>query len=180
MPNRRSHGLDLSRLEEQSISTFRASWLILPYQTLSGLFQRRLSWVCLCRPIWVTFRDAVNHNSGRYAFGRHYFEFLESSMHGFRPQKICGHLERIKSEGRIRRSEFTLPGRAFPKVNKVESLATKHDVKSKAFSFLCNDASSDSNSSCKGVFPDIFRVPPEPVPNFSTVSLEVYEVWESS
>lgn len=42
--------------------------------------------------------------------------------------------------------EQNLPGRIFARVKRVESLATKHEEKSRAASFWCSSASSCSSS----------------------------------
>jgi len=64
-----------------------------------------------------------------------------------------------------------IPGRAFPNVYSVESLATKHEVNIRAASLSCREASSRSSSSCRGEFPEIFLVPPAPAPCSSNAFL---------
>lgn len=65
-----------------------------------------------------------------------------------------------------------LPGSALASVEREDSLAIKHEVKSKAASFLCNSESVFSSCSCKVELPEMFRVPPAPVPNFSKAILK--------
>lgn len=63
------------------------------------------------------------------------------------------------------------PGSIFARVKRVESLATKQEVKSSAASFLCRSASSCSSSTWNLLVPEIFLVPPAPEPCFCKVSL---------
>lgn len=80
-------------------------------------------------------------------------------------------------------SVLSLPGSILARVNKVESLATKQEVKSNAASFWCRSASSCSSSTWNLLVPEMFLVPPAPEPCFRKVSLETQhkiKVWTSS
>ena len=65
-----------------------------------------------------------------------------------------------------------LPGIILARVNKVESLATKQEVKRSAASFLWRSASSCSSSTWNLLVPEMFLVPPAPLPCLRNVSLE--------
>lgn len=65
-----------------------------------------------------------------------------------------------------------LPGKAFASVNRVESFATKQLVNKRAASFWCNFAREDSSFSWNTELPEIFRVPPAPLPNCSKAFLK--------
>lgn len=66
-----------------------------------------------------------------------------------------------------------LPGSALASVNKVESLATKQLVNKSAACFWCNLASVISSFSWNIEFPEMFLVPPAPLPNRSKASLQI-------
>ena len=57
------------------------------------------------------------------------------------------------------------------RVNRVESLATKQEVKSRAASLACRSASSCSRSTWNLLVPEMFLVPPAPAPWVSRASL---------
>lgn len=65
-----------------------------------------------------------------------------------------------------------LPGSILARVKRVESLATKQEVKRSAASFLCRSANSCSSSTWNLLVPEIFLVPPAPEPCLCKVSLE--------
>ena len=56
-------------------------------------------------------------------------------------------------------------------MKRVESLATKQEVKSRAASFRWRSASSFSSSTWNLLVPEMFRVPPAPEPCLCSVSL---------
>lgn len=72
------------------------------------------------------------------------------------------------------REMFIIPGSILARVNRVESLATKQEVKSSAASLLCRSASSFSSSTWNLLVPEMFLVPPAPEPWFRKVPLEGY------
>lgn len=69
-------------------------------------------------------------------------------------------------------SVLSLPGSILARVNKVESLATKQEVKRSAASLLCRSASSCSSSTWNLLVPEMFLVPPAPEPCFRKLSLK--------
>lgn len=70
------------------------------------------------------------------------------------------------------RNIFYVPGNILARVKRVESLATKQEVKSSAASFLWRSASSCSSSTWNLLVPEMFLVPPAPDPCFRKVSLD--------
>lgn len=90
-----------------------------------------------------------------------------------------GHLRKWESESKctwlfpLRWS--CIPGSILARVKRVESLATKQEVKSRAASLLWRSASSFSSSTWNLLVPEMFLVPPAPDPCFRKVSLEVEE-----
>ena len=69
--------------------------------------------------------------------------------------------------------KISQPGRALASVKRVESLATKHDEKTRPASFWCRLASSLSSDSCNNVLPEMLRVPPAPAPYLSSADLNI-------
>jgi len=67
--------------------------------------------------------------------------------------------------------KISQPGRALASVNRVESLATKQDEKTRPASFWCRSARSLSRYSCSSVLPEMLRVPPAPAPYLSNAVL---------
>lgn len=65
----------------------------------------------------------------------------------------------------------TIPGNILARVKRVESFATKQEVKRRAASLLWRSASSCSNSTWNLLVPEMFLVPPAPDPCFCNVSL---------